>query len=129
MQEFFLNDRRRKKLVSDLADLSMPMQTAIFWAWMRPNIDLVDTNLATIIRLLGYHIHMLSETTGREAREAETFLAADTLIVTALLDEIAERELPRCRFVRTNLAMEETLPVVDQRKLDLLKGWQVGRLQ
>jgi hypothetical protein len=103
---------------------TMPLTQAMHWVWMSPNIDRVDFNLATVVRLLGYHTLVLNRE--GEAPQTEVFIQADSAILLAYLQEIQERRIPKTRFPRTGAAMAETMQAIGKAKSGLLATWEGG---
>jgi hypothetical protein len=106
-------------------------------AWVRASCDIadVDLTLASAISLVGYHAQELALATRRhdQKREKENrvFLSADTMIVSAYLEEVKDRKLTCEHFPRTAIAVAEDLEAVQQSKIDLLvqTTWSGGHLQ
>jgi hypothetical protein len=73
----------------------------------------VDRTLASAISLIGYHTHELALATRRhdqkKERENRVFLNADTMIVSAYLEEVKDRKLTCEHFPRTAIAVAEDL--------------------
>jgi hypothetical protein len=132
---FFLSGDRRRRLFDGLRGLSMPIGPATTWARVSCEIADVDRTLASAISLIGYHTHELALATRRhdqkKERENRVFLNADTMIVSAYLEEVKDRKLTCEHFPRTAIAVAEDLEAVQQSKIDLLvqTTWSGGHLQ
>ena len=106
-------------------------------AWVRASCDIadVDRTLASAIGVIGYHAQELALTTRchdqKKERENRVFLNADTMIVSAYLEEVKDRKLTCDHFPRTAVAVAEDLEAVEQCNIDLLvqATWSGGRPQ
>jgi hypothetical protein len=134
-QHYFLSEVRRVQLIRDLTNLSMPRNLAEEFA------NFADGDVAYIDRNLAFHIHGMSfrcrslakaaqRGDDKRARNLQTYIQCDCIIVRSYLAEIGERQLPRERFPKTSAAMRAGLAVTDKAKEMILSAMgKAGMLQ
>jgi len=88
---YFLNDRRRLRLIADLVKLTMPTNLAEQWANIPEHQ--IDARLDAVIENHSERFHALATADKNGVRCLRAFLEADALIICTYMAELREKGL------------------------------------
>ena len=102
----FLNEQRRNELISQLMQISMPVDMARRHATYSDHLPTLDKLLSELVaRLIERSVRFRQMTNVEQRRNFEAFFKADMYILSAYTGEASDRHIPGSMLPKTTRAI------------------------